>query len=164
MSTNRVIGRGNALPWRLSADMKHFKAKTLGKPVIMGRKTFESIGRALPGRENIVVTRHSGYEAEGIVVVHSVEDALDVGRAAAARSGSGEIMVIGGAQIYSLLLDRAHKLYVTEVHGTYDGDAHFPEFDRDKWVETHREFHAADTVGQPDCSFVELQLRDTDTA
>jgi dihydrofolate reductase len=159
MSENRVIGKENGLPWHLPADLKHFKAMTLGKPVIMGRKTFESIGRALPGRENIVVTRRSGYQADGITVVNDPDEALEVGRKAASGAGVGEVMVIGGAEIYRLMMGRAQRLYITEIHGSFDGDARFPDFDPKDWVETSRAFHAAEGKDQPDYSFVVLDAR-----
>ncbi len=156
MSDNRVIGRDNDLPWRLSADLKYFKAMTLGKPVIMGRRTFESIGRPLPGRTNIVITRRAGYQPEGVIVVNDVETALAVGRRAAQQEGAEEVMVIGGAEIYALLLDQAQRLYITEVHREYQGDAFFPDFAMEGWVESSREFHAAASEDQPALSFVVL--------
>ncbi|TQV70853.1 dihydrofolate reductase [Denitrobaculum tricleocarpae] len=156
MSENRVIGRDNALPWRLSADLKYFKAVTMGKPVIMGRRTFESIGRPLPGRTNIIVTRQPDYRAEGIVVVNDVDAAIAEGRLAAEATGADEIMVIGGAEIYALMLNRAQRLYITEISGQFDGDAFFPEFDPEGWLETSREQHGSNEDGQPAHSFVVL--------
>lgn len=156
MDENRVIGRDNALPWRLSADLKYFKAVTLGKPVIMGRRTFESIGRPLPGRTNIIITRQSGYQPDGAVVAHDVDTAVAAGRQAADEAGVDEVMVIGGAEIYSLLLDRAERLYITEIHAKFSGDAFFPAFDSQNWVEASREYHEAPAEGQPAHSFVVL--------
>ena len=153
MAQNGVIGRGNQLPWRLPADLKHFKTVTMGKPVIMGRKTWESIGRPLPGRTNIVVTRDVGYRAEGCVVVHSVEQALEV------AAGSDEAMVIGGANLYRQLLDRADRLYLTLVKADVEGDAWFPEFDETQWREISRESHPRDDRNEFDYEFVLLERR-----
>ncbi len=158
MSENRVIGKDNALPWRLSADLKHFKATTLGKPVVMGRKTFESIGRPLPGRTNIVITRQAAYQPEGVTVVKDVASALDAGRTAAEANGVSEVMVIGGAEIYALMLEHAERLYVTEISGVFEGDAYFPVFDSSRWVESSRAFHAQSADGQPAHSFVVYDL------
>ena len=150
MADNGVIGRNNRLPWRLSADLQRFKALTMGKPVVMGRKTWESIGRPLPGRTNIVVTRDVGYRAEGCVVVHSVEQALEV------AAGSDEVMVIGGANLYQQLLDRADRLYLTQVRADVEGDAWFPEFDSAQWREVERESHSRDDKNEYDYAFVTL--------
>ena len=151
LSRNRVIGKDNQLPWRLPADLKHFKAVTLGKPVIMGRKTFESIGKPLPGRDNIVVTRDPQFRADGIAVAHSLDDALAQGRTAP------EIMLIGGAQLYTQALPRAQRLYLTLIHTDIDGDAHFPKYDPAAWRETAREDHAADDSNPHSYSFVILE-------
>ena len=121
MADKRVIGHDNRLPWHLPADLKHFKATTMGKPIIMGRKTWESIGRPLPGRTNIVVTRDPRYTADGCVVVHSIDAALQ------ACSGNEEVMVIGGAEFYRQVLPEASTLYLTLVHDEFEGDALFPE-------------------------------------
>lgn len=145
---NDVIGKGNALPWRLSADLKYFKARTLGKPVLMGRLTWESIGRPLPGRPNIVVTRNADYSAAGATVVNSLEAAI----AAARQYTTNEIMVIGGAEIYRQALPLADRVYLTRVHvDVEDGDASFllPAAD---WVLTWQQFHAA-AKDQPACTF-----------
>jgi len=151
LSRNRVIGKDNQLPWRLPADLKHFKAVTLGKPVIMGRKTFESIGKPLPGRDNIVVTRDPQFRADGIAVAHSLDDALAQGRAAP------EIMLIGGAQLYTQALPRAQRLYLTLIHADIDGDAHFPDYDPAAWRETAREDHAPDENNHYSYSFLILE-------
>lgn len=129
MSRNRVIGRDNALPWHISADLKHFKRTTLGKPVVMGRKTFESIGRPLQGRTNIVVTRQEGYRPEGVRVATSTASALALADDVAAADGAAEVMVIGGEQLYRSLLPHAERLYLTEVDAEVEGDAFFPELD-----------------------------------
>ena len=151
MTENRVIGRNNQLPWRLPADLQHFKALTMGKPVVMGRKTWESIGRPLPGRINIVVTRDVGYRAEGCVVVHSVDQALEV------AEGSDEVMVIGGANLYQQLLERADRLYLTQVKADVEGDAWFPGFDMTQWREMERESHSRDDKNEFDYEFVMLE-------
>jgi dihydrofolate reductase len=136
LAKNRVIGAGNALPWRLPEDLKHFKALTMGHPVIMGRKTFESIGKPLPGRTNIVVTRSPGFTAAGCTVVDSPAAAL---AAAFAEAGRGEeAFVIGGAELYRALFDSADTLYLTEIDQAIEGDAWFPEFDLKQWQETAR--------------------------
>ena len=158
MSDNRVIGKDNGLPWRLSADMKHFKTVTLGKPVIMGRKTFDSIGRPLPGRTNIVITRQPDYRPEGVIVVQDLKTALDAGRQAAEAGEAQEVMVIGGAEIYALTLEHAERLYVTEIHGEFEGDAVFPAFDSSRWMETSRESYPESPDGQPAHSFVVMDL------
>ncbi|MBE7423969.1 MAG: dihydrofolate reductase [Zoogloeaceae bacterium] len=134
IAANGVIGAGNALPWRLPEDLRRFRALTLGHPVIMGRKTFESIGRPLPGRRNIVITRNREYQAAGCEVMVSLADALD-----ACRDAGDEIFVIGGAQIYAEALPLAQRLYLTELKAEYPGDARFPQLDRAAWRECARE-------------------------
>lgn len=143
MASNGVIGRDNALPWHLPEDLRYFKRTTLGKPVIMGRKTFESIGRPLPGRPNIVVSRRIDWTATGVTVVDSLASALASGQALAASSGAEELVVIGGAQIYAAALSLASRLYVTEVHAMVDGDTWFPPLDPADWQEIAREEHPA---------------------
>ncbi|SIT80535.1 dihydrofolate reductase [Edaphobacillus lindanitolerans] len=123
-----VIGKDNQLPWHLPGDLAYFKRTTMGKAMIMGRRTFESIGRPLPGRLNIVVSRNGDYKAEGAVVVHSVDEAI-----AKASDYAPEIMVIGGAGLFSSMLDQADRLYITYIHQRFDGDTHFPEY-RDDWA------------------------------
>lgn len=139
MAGNRVIGRANALPWHISADLKHFKRTTLGKPIVMGRKTYESIGRPLPGRTNIVVTRQRNFQPEGVRVVHTTEAAVAAAQEVATADGAQEVMVIGGEQLYRSLLPYAQRLYLTEVEGSIEGDAWFPELAADEWVELERE-------------------------
>ena len=154
---NGVIGQGNALPWRLPADLAHFKRLTVGKPVVMGRRTFESIGKPLPGRHNIVLTR-SDWRAAGVTVVPNLAEAI----AAAGmdpRARADEIMVIGGAQVYADALPLARRVYLTEVHAAPEGDTELPAFDADIWRETAREDHAA-TGDAPGYSFVTLERRD----
>jgi len=151
MTENRVIGRENRLPWRLSADLRRFKSLTMGKPVIMGRKTYESIGKPLPGRSNIVVTRDRDYRAQGCRVVHSLEQALE------AAAGHDEVMVIGGAQLYRQTLDRAERMYLTLVKTELDGDALFPQIEMRHWRELERESHRADEKNEYDYDFVTLE-------
>ena len=132
VAANGVIGADGKLPWRLPEDLKHFKALTLGHPVIMGRKTWESLGRPLPGRENIVVTRSAGYDAPGASVAASLEAAL------ALCAGEPVVYVIGGSELYAAALLFADGLVLTEIHRDYDGDTRFPDFDRKSWRETQR--------------------------
>ena len=134
VADNGVIGADGELPWHLPEDLAHFRRVTTGNVVVMGRKTFESIGRPLPRRTNIVVTRQPGWAADGVVGVSSLDEALDV-----AEEYDGDVMVIGGGQIYALAMPLADRQVLTEVHVTPDGDAHYPPFDRDEWVETDRE-------------------------
>ncbi|MGM0516839.1 MAG: type 3 dihydrofolate reductase [Pseudomonadota bacterium] len=131
MARNRVIGRNNQLPWRLPADLKHFKQVTMGKPLIMGRKTFESIGRPLPGRTNIVLTRDESFSADGVTIVHTINDALH--EAEACLDESQEVMVMGGADIYYQFLPWANRMYLTLVELEVAGDAHFPAYVPDEW-------------------------------
>lgn len=138
MAENRVIGRDGGLPWHIPGDLKLFKQTTMGKPIVMGRKTWESLGRPLPGRPNIVITRDAGYKAEGADVANGLDQALDLAASLAADLGTDEVMVIGGAEIYRLALPKADRLYLTEVALAPDGDAHFPEFDQNEWVELAR--------------------------
>ncbi len=159
MSRNRTIGRNNALPWHLSEDLKYFKRITMGKPIIMGRKTFQSIGRPLPGRSNIVITRDPDFSAEGVKVVHSLEQAIAVAESIGLIDGSEEAVVIGGEQIYALALPLAQRLYMTQVHAEVEGDAHFPEFDLTQWEEQGREDHAASGPNPFDYSFVVLSRK-----
>ena len=151
MDRKGVIGRDGKLPWHLSADLKHFKAITMGKPIIMGRKTHESLGRALPGRENIIVTRNSDYHAEGCTVMHSLDDVFVHCRKA------DEIIIIGGAELYAQMLDRASRIYLTEIHSEVNGDTYFPAYDAEAWREIQRQDFRADEKNQYDYSFVILE-------
>ena len=161
IADNGVIGRDNGLPWRLSGDMAFFKRVTMGKPVIMGRKTWESLPKKpLPGRPNIVVTRDTAYRAEGAEVVTSAEAALARGVALAAELGTDEVMVIGGAQLYAETFDHATRLYITEVHAAPDGDVSFPAFDASQWHEVSREHHEAGEKDSAAYSFVLYEKRD----
>lgn len=146
MAENRVIGVDNTLPWHLPGDMKWFRRHTLGKPVVMGRKTYESIGRPLPERTNIVVTRNPDYWAPGCQVVPSIEAALEA-------AGEGEVMVLGGADLYRQILPRADRLYLTLVHAQVMGDALFPENDWSQWQEIERQDCERDERNPYDYSF-----------
>ncbi len=144
MASNRVIGRDGGMPWHIPADLRHFKSVTMGKPLVMGRKTFQSIGRPLPGRANIVITRDREFSVPGVTVVSNVDDALQEAESTARRDGVGEIMVIGGGEIYARLLPVADRLYLTEIHQDSEGDVLFPEIDPAMWREIAREDIAAD--------------------
>lgn len=159
VARNGVIGRDGGLPWHLSDDLKYFKAVTMGKPMIMGRKTWQSIGRPLPGRLNIVVTRDPGFQAEGAVVCPTVEEAVAVARDAALASGVEEIAIIGGAQIYAQTIDATSRIYLTEVHAEVDGDAIFPVLDRREWVEVSRDERSNAQEGGPDYAFVVIDRK-----
>ena len=151
MDKKGVIGLEGVLPWRLSADLKHFKAITMGKPLVMGRKTHESIGRSLPGRKNIVLSHAKDFDAEGCTIVHSLDDAFQ------AAGDVDEVMIMGGSGIYDQSLARADRLYLTEVHADVSGDVYFPEFNKGEWLEIEREEHSADEKNNFDYSFVILE-------
>ena len=160
IAENGVIGAGGAIPWRLKSDMRRFKELTIGRPVVMGRKTFESLPgrRPLPGRTNIVITRDADYRAAGAVVTTSATDAGVVARGDALRRSVAEIAVIGGAEIYRQWLDRADRLEITEVHARPDGDTHF-EIDRARWDETSRVRHPAGPDDSAEFSYVTYRRR-----
>jgi dihydrofolate reductase len=151
VSENGAIGSDNRLPWHLPDDLKRFKALSLGKPVVMGRRTFDSIGRPLPGRSNIVISRRSGLALEGVLVVHSLDAAF------AAAGPVPEIVVIGGAEIFRQALPRTSTIHLTRVHASVAGDVFFPELDPAEWREAAVEHHAADERHQYAFSFVTLQ-------
>ncbi|CAH0347373.1 dihydrofolate reductase [Bacillus sp. CECT 9360] len=130
MDENRLIGRDNQLPWHLPADLQYFKNVTMGHPIVMGRKTFESIGRVLPGRENIVVTRNAEFDAEGVTILHSIDDVKQL-----ADSSAQELFVIGGAEIFKEILPVTDRLYITEIHHAFEGDTYFPEIQETEWVQ-----------------------------
>lgn len=138
-SKNNVIGRDNDMPWKLSTDLKRFKAITLGKPVIMGRKTWESIGRPLPGRPNLIVTRDAAFKADGATIVSSLDEAIELGRKLAAELGVDEVCIIGGGKIYAQVLPFADRVHLTRVLATIDGDTFFPEIDSEIWKEVSSE-------------------------
>jgi dihydrofolate reductase len=142
MASNRCIGRDNALPWRLPADLQRFKRLTLGHTLLMGRKTYESIGRPLPGRTMLVVTRQHGWAPEGIEVAHSLEEAL-------ARARGDEVFLAGGAQLYEQAMDRVRRLYLTRIDREYEGDTFFPDVDLSTWRLTFEESHPATDTTPP---------------
>ena len=151
MDRRGVIGMDGALPWRLSGDLRNFKAITMGKPLLIGRKTHESIGRPLPGRQNIVLTRQRDYTAQGCDVRHSAKDAL------AACAGAEEVMVMGGAALYEQFLPRAGRIYLTRVQAEVNGDTHFPPFDESAWNEVERQDRQADADNEYPYSFLVLE-------
>ncbi|MFQ2029578.1 type 3 dihydrofolate reductase [Aeromonas veronii] len=155
MAHDRVIGKDNQMPWHLPADLAHFKRVTLGKPVLMGRKTFESIGRPLPGRRNLVISRNPDYQAEGIEVMGSVEAAL----ALLAGSSVEELMVIGGGHLYAEMLPSADCLYLTRIDLAVEGDTRFPAFDDGQWQRVDCESHPADEKNPHPYSFETWQRR-----
>ncbi len=157
MTKDRVIGRRGGRPWRIPGDLGHFKSLTLGKPDIMGRRTHESIGIALPGRPNIVITRDPGYARQGVTVAHGLDAALAIARNLAEESGADEVMVIGGADIYRMALPVVERLYVTEVRAEVAGDTYFPDTPANLWREVSRQDHEADDAGAPAYSFVVLE-------
>ncbi|MDX7743882.1 type 3 dihydrofolate reductase [Aeromonas veronii] len=155
MAHDRVIGKDNQMPWHLPADLAHFKRVTLGKPVLMGRKTFESIGRPLPGRRNLVISRNSDYRADGVEVIDSVGAAL----ALLAGSSVEELMVIGGGHLYAEMLPSADCLYLTQIDLTVEGDTRFPAFDDGQWQRIACESHPADEKNPHPYSFETWQRR-----
>lgn len=157
MARNRVIGRHNALPWYLPEDLRYFKQVTMGKPIIMGRRTWESIGRPLPGRTNIVISRDPEFCAEGAKVVQSLEAAIALAEHVTVIDGGDEAIVMGGAQIYEMALPMADRLYMTQVHADVDGDVTFPEFELAAWHELGREDFSASGANPYDYSFVVLE-------
>ena len=151
MAKNQVIGKEGKLPWKLAPDMKRFRALTLGKPVIMGRKTFESIGKPLAGRVNIILTNRHDYQAADCIVTHSLEDALR------AAGNTSEIMVIGGAEVYNLFLPHAKQMYLTYIHHEFEGDTFFPKLDPAEWQEITRQDFTSDAENPYTYSFVTLK-------
>lgn len=149
LADNRVIGLDNQMPWHLPADLKHFKALTLGKPIIMGRKTWDSLGRPLPGRLNLVVSRQSGLQLEGAEVFASLEEAVARADAWAREQGVDELMLIGGAQLYAQGLEQAQRMYLTRINLSPEGDAWFPEFDAAAWQLASSEAHPATETTPP---------------
>ena len=151
MARNRVIGKDNRLPWYLPADLQHFKKITMGKPMIMGRRTWESLPGLLPGRRHIVITRDLAYKADGAEVAHSLEQAIQL------AGDVEESMLVGGANLYAQALDIADRMQLTEIDLDVDGDAWFPEFDRSVWREVERQKHERDEKNQSSYSFVTLE-------
>lgn len=158
---NRVMGKDNQMPWHLPNDLQYFKRTTMGKPMIMGRKTYESIGRPLPGRPHIIITRQADYQApnanDSVQIVSSLAAAISAARALTAASDEKEIMIIGGAEICQQALPQAERFYLTEVHAEVAGDVYFPEFDRTQWQEVSRESYPASADNPYAYSFVVLE-------
>jgi len=156
MAENRVIGINNNLPWYLPNDLKYFKQVTMGKPILMGRKTYESIGKPLPGRTNIVLTRDKTWSAEGVKAVNELEQAFQLAESILDIDGKDEMMVIGGDQIYQSTLAEIDRIYLTKVHAEVNGDAYFPELDWAQWKEVGREDFEAEGSNPYDYSFIVL--------
>ena len=156
MANNHAIGKNNQLLWHLPEDLQYFKRITMGKPIVMGRKTFESIGRPLPGRLNIVITRQTDWQHNGVKVVHTIDDALALAEAQSVIDGIDEVMVIGGAEIYRTALPDADRLYLTRVDADIDGDAFFPEIDF-RWQEVSRQSFGASGNNPYDYCFCVLE-------
>jgi dihydrofolate reductase len=154
VADNGVIGKDDGLPWKLSEDMQYFKRITMGKPIVMGRKTYESIGKPLPGRTNIVISRNASFHAEGVEIARSLDEALAMAKVVAVRDGVEEVMVIGGAQIYAAAIPAADTLYITEVHASVEGDAVLCDIEWGLWRETTREHRVAKPPNTYDYSFV----------
>lgn len=157
VADNGVIGRGNALPWDLPDDLQHFKRTTMGRPIVMGRKTFESIGRPLPGRLNIILTRDPSWTAHGVSVASSIEQAIDLAEGQAFIDGADSVMVIGGAEVYRQALPFASRAFVTRVHGQVDGDAFFDLDEIASWREVARERVPAGGRNSHDFSVIRLE-------
>jgi dihydrofolate reductase len=154
MDQNRVIGKNNELPWHLPADLQYFKKVTMGHPIVMGRKTFESIGRVLPGRENVIVTRNQDYKAEGCVVLHDIEQIKTF-----ADSRDEEVFVIGGAEIFKEILPVTDRLYITEIHETFEGDTFFPVIDENQWDKISSNSGSIDEKNRYAHDFIILQKK-----
>lgn len=153
MSENRVIGNHNQLPWHLPADLRHFKKLTLGKPILLGRKTYESIGHVLPERCNLVITRDVNFQAPGCVVVNSIEHALEAARY------SEEVFIIGGALLFQQTLSLIQRFYITIIHHSFEGDTYFPEINMDEWAETERIDCQSDDENKYPYSFITLDRK-----
>ncbi|WP_417348449.1 type 3 dihydrofolate reductase [Ferrimonas sp.] len=151
MAFDRVIGKENQMPWHLPADLKHFKAVTMGKPVVMGRRTFDSIGRPLPGRHNVVISRNPAYQPEGVTRVASIDEAL------ALLDHEEEVMIIGGGQLYASLLPKADRLYLTLAQLQVEGDTRFPDYQQLQWRELERQIRPADEANACELHFVTLE-------
>jgi dihydrofolate reductase len=157
MDENRAIGKGNHLPWRLSTDLKRFRELTMGHHILVGRKTFQSIGKPLPGRQTIIVTRNEGFKPEGCLIAHSVEDGIRL----AQERGESELFICGGAEIYAQSLHMADRMYLTLVHTVVDADTFFPEWESDEWIEEEISRHEVDAKNQFSFTFKLLTKRDT---
>lgn len=159
VADNGVIGRDNRLIWRLKSDLRRFRDLTWGKPMLMGRKTFESIGRPLPGRETLVLTRDPAFAAEGVHVAHGWDEAVARAETLAESMGASEIAVVGGADIYALALPHAHRVYLTQVHVAPEGDTLFPSFDRSAFREVRRKDHPPGPDDEHPFTFLDLERR-----
>jgi dihydrofolate reductase len=159
VAENGVIGRDNHLLWRIKTDLGRFRRLTMGKPMIMGRKTFQSIGKPLPGRETIVLTRDTGFSADGVHVAHTWEDAVAKGEEVAHRMEADSVAVAGGAEIYALALPQVQSIFLTKVHAAPEGDAVFPDFDRSQFRETRREDHPRGPDDEHPFTFIDLERR-----
>lgn len=157
LAENNAIGINNKMPWYLPGDLRYFKAMTMGKPIVMGRKTFQSLGKPLPGRTNIVITRDKHFSHDGITVVHSLPDALSLANDIATIDGAAEVMVIGGAEIYQQAMPQAERLYLTRVYQHFKGDAFFPEIDNRLWQEIAREDHRTEDEQSLTYSYLVLE-------
>ena len=149
---NNVIGKDNQLIWHLPADLKHFKQITMGHPIIMGRKTYESIGKPLPGRTTIIITRQDGYEAEGCIVVNAIQEAIEK-----AKQLDEQAYLIGGAEIYKQALELTDTIYLTRIHHRFEGDTFFPEIKEDEWKSVSEEQHEPDEKNKYSYSFIKLE-------
>jgi dihydrofolate reductase len=159
VAENRVIGHKNKLPWRLPGDARHFQRVTMGKPVVMGRSTFLSMGKALPGRPNIVLTRDPNFTAPGILIARDLESGIALAEREAERIGAGEIAIIGGSNVFAEALPHTARIELTEVHAQPEGDTHFPEFDRSHWRETRRDGPHQEPGATHPYTFVTLERR-----
>ena len=159
VAKNGVIGNNGDMPWRMSSDLRYFKALTMGKPVVMGRKTFESIGRPLPGRPNIVISRRPDYAPGGVDVAGTFSDGLARACHLARKSDTDEVMVIGGGQIYARAMEQAQRIYLTEILLEVDGDTRFGPIESSEWEEISREHHAAGEHDSADYAFVVFERR-----
>lgn len=157
MAENRIIGLNGSLPWRLPVDRRHFKRTTMGKPLVMGRRTWDSIGRPLPGRTSIVVTRNPGFHAAGALVEHDLEAALARAEEIATRDQRDELMIIGGGEIFAATLERATRIYLTEIRLQVEGDIFYPALDADDWHAVSREDHRPVGNDTPSYAFVVLE-------
>jgi len=153
-SENNMIGKNNDLPWKVKGDWAFFKKTSMGKPVIMGRKTFESIKHPFPGRTNIIVTRNTDFTVKGAIVVNTLEDAIKKAKEVASDTDSDEIMIAGGSEIYKIAMPFCNRMYLNEIHCTVDGDTNFPDFSLNEWKETFRERHGAEEGDTADYSIV----------
>lgn len=159
VAENGVIGVDNGLPWKLSADLKHFKQVTMGHPMIMGRLTFDSIGRPLPGRKTVVVTRQQDWSCEGVEVAHDLDEAFSMAQALSAEMGVDKIMLVGGAQLYQQALSHCQHIFLTKVEANIDGDAFFPALDMSQWEEVSNERFEADSNNSYAYSFLQLKRK-----